>query len=73
MDEVRRAVTMKVDGMQDEGCADAVRRTLRDLDPDAEVEIDVGRGEVRATTSADTLEVTAAITKAGYNATAMTG
>ena len=73
MDEVRRAVTMKVDGLQSEGCADAVRRTIRGLDPEAQVEIDVGRGEVHATTSADTLEVTAALTNAGYNATAMTG
>ena len=70
---MRKAVTMKVDGMQDEGCADAVCRTILALDPKARVEIDVGRGEVHATTSADTLEVTAAVTKAGYNATAMTG
>lgn len=35
MDEVRRAVTMKVDGLQGEGCADAVRRTIRGFDPKA--------------------------------------
>jgi copper chaperone len=73
MDEVRNEVVMKVDGMRNESCAEAVRRTIRALDPGADVHVDVDRGEVRATTRADTLEVTAAVTKAGYNATAMTG
>ena len=72
MDEVRSEITMKVDGMRD-GCDDAVRRTIQALDPEAQVHVDVGRGEVRARTRADTLEVTAALTKAGYNATGMTG
>jgi copper chaperone len=73
MDEVRNEVTLKVDGMKGEGCPEAVRRTIRGLDPAAEVEVDRERGEVSAKTRADTLEVTAALTKAGYNATAMTG
>ena len=73
MDEVRNEITMKVDGMRGEGCAEAVRRTIRGLDPDAEVEVDRERGQVSARTRADTLEVTAALTRAGYNATAMTG
>ena len=72
MDEVRNEVVMKVDGMRSEGCADAVRRTIRGLDPEAEVHVDVERGQVSAKTRADTLEVTAAVSKAGYNATAMT-
>ena len=73
MDEVRGEVTMKVDGMRDEGCAEAVRRTIRGLDPEAELEVDRERGQVHARTRADTLEVTAALTEAGYNATTMTG
>ena len=73
MDEERNDIAMKVDGMSGEGCAEAVRRAIRGLDPGAEVEVDVGRGQVSARTRADTLEVTAALTKAGYNATAMTG
>ena len=72
MDEVREII-MKVDGMQAESCADAVRRTIRKLDPEAQVHIDVGRGQVSARTRADTLEVTDALTKAGYNATGMSG
>jgi copper chaperone len=73
MDEVRNDVVMKVDGIRGEACAQAVRRTIRGLDPQAEVQVDVERGQVSAKTRADTLEVTAALTKAGYNATAMTG
>jgi copper chaperone len=73
MDETRHDVVMKVEGIRSDACADAVRRTIRGLDPHAEVHIDRARGEVKATTRADTLEVTAAVTKAGYNATAMTG
>ena len=73
MDEDRGEVTMKVDGLRGPGCAEAVRRAIRGLDPDAEVHVDLGRGQVSAKTRADTLEVTAALTKPGYNATAMTG
>jgi copper chaperone len=73
MDEDRGEVTMKVDGLRGPGCVEAVRRAIRGLDPDAEVHVDLERGQVSAKTRADTLEVTAALTKAGYNATAMTG
>jgi copper chaperone len=69
----RDEVVVKVDGMRDEGCAEAVRRAIRALDPHATVQSDRERGQVSAMTGADTLEVTAALTKAGYNATAMTG
>ena len=72
MDEVRE-IMMKVDGMREEGCAEAVRRTIRQLDPEAQVHIDIGRGQVNARTRADTLEVTDALAKAGYNATGVSG
>ena len=68
MDEVRE-VTMKVDGLKGDGCADAVRRTIGHLDPEAQVHIDVGRGRINVRTRLDTLEVADALTKAGYNAT----
>ena len=66
-------VVMKLDGMKGEGCEEAVRRAIRALDPQAQVRIERERGQVSATTRADTLEVTAALAKTGYNATAMTG
>ena len=72
MDEVREVI-MKVDGMRGEGCAEAVRRTIRNLDSEAQVHVDLGRGQINVRTRADTLEVTDALTKAGYNATGMSG
>ena len=72
MDQVRE-IMMKVDGMTCEGCADTVRRAIKKLDPEAQVHVDLGRGQVNARTRADTLEVTDALTKAGYNATGMMG
>ena len=72
MDHVREII-IKVDGMACEGCVETVRRTIEKLDPEAQVHIDLGRGQVSARTVADTLEVTDAITKAGYNATGMMG
>jgi copper chaperone len=73
MNDEQKDIAMKVDGMACEGCAETVRRTIHRLDPGAKVSVDLARGLVTATTSADTLEVTAAVTRAGYNATAMTG
>ena len=66
MDEVHE-VTMQVDRLKGDGCADAVRRTIRDLDAEAQVHIDVGRGRINVRTRLDTLEVADALTKAGYN------
>ncbi|GAA0281960.1 hypothetical protein GCM10008965_56260 [Methylorubrum aminovorans] len=73
MDQSPIELTMRVDGMTCEGCAEAVRRTIRRLDPQAEVAVDVGLGRVTATTVAQSLDVAQALTKAGYTATAMTG
>ena len=69
MDEVRE-VMMKVDGLREEGCADAVRRAIRNLDAEAQVHIDLSRGQISVRTRADTLEVIDALNKAGLNATA---
>ena len=44
----RDEVVVKVDGMRDEGCAEAVRRAIRALDPHATVQIDRERGQVSA-------------------------
>jgi copper chaperone len=68
MDEVRE-VMMKVDGIGEEGRAEAVRRTIRNLDAEAQVHVDLGRGQINVRTRADTLEVIDALTKAGFNAT----
>ena len=72
MDEPLKELIMQVDGMTCDGCANAVRRTIRGLDPGAEVEVDLAHGRITATTRAQALEVAAALDKAGYEAKAMT-
>ncbi|MER2264415.1 heavy-metal-associated domain-containing protein [Methylobacterium oxalidis] len=64
---------MQVEGMTCDGCVQAVRRTIQRLDPGAEVEVDLAHGRVAVRTSAQSLDVAEALTKAGYTATAMTG
>ncbi|BAU89134.1 heavy metal transport/detoxification protein [Methylorubrum populi] len=73
MDQSPIELTMRVEGMTCEGCAEAVRRTIRRLDPKAEVAVDVDHGRVTALTVAQSLDVAQALTQAGYTATAMTG
>ncbi len=72
MEEPRKELLMQVDGMTCGGCANAVTQTIRRLDPSAEVEVDLAHGRVRVVTCAQALEVSQAITKAGYEARAMT-
>ena len=73
MEEPRKELLMQVDGMTCSGCANAVTRTIQRLDPGAEVDVDLAHGRVRVVTCAQALEVSQAITKAGYEARAMTG
>lgn len=72
MEESRKELLMQVDGMTCQGCVDAVTRTIQRLDPGAEVGVDLAHGRVRVITQAQALEVSQAITKAGYDARAMT-
>jgi copper chaperone len=72
MEEPRKELLMQVDGMTCSGCASAVTRTIQRLDPGAEVDVDLAHGRVRVVTCAQALEVSQAITKAGYEARAMT-
>jgi copper chaperone len=73
MDEERNELLMQVEGMTCQGCVDAVTKTIRRLDPGAQVEVDLAHGRVAVTTRAQSLDVAQALTKAGYTATAMTG
>ena len=73
MDETRTELLMQVEGMTCAGCTEAVRRTIRRLDPEAAVEVDLDRGRVAVTTRAQSLAIADALTKAGYTTTAMTG
>ncbi|HEV2605707.1 MAG TPA: heavy metal-associated domain-containing protein [Microvirga sp.] len=73
MEEPRKDLLMQVDGMTCEGCVSAVKRTVQRLDPTAEVDVDLAHGRVHLMTNAQAVDVANALTKAGYEARAMTG
>jgi len=73
MEEPRKELLMQVDGMTCEGCVNAVKRTIQRLDPSAQVDVDLEHGRVHVMTNAQSVDVANAITKAGYEARAMTG
>lgn len=58
---------LKVQGMTCEGCANAVRRSVARVAPDARVAIDLASGRVTVDGRADEAAVIAAIEKAGYD------
>ena len=71
MEESRKELLMTVDGMTCQGCVNAVTRTVQRLDPTAEVDVDLQHGRARIVTNAQALEVSDALTKAGYEARGM--
>ena len=73
MDDERKELMMQVDGMTCGGCVKAVTNTIQRLDPTSVVEVDLDHGRVTVTTRAQSVEVADALTKAGYEARAMTG
>lgn len=60
---------LAVKGMDCQGCANAVKRTVARLDPEAQVSVDLAAGRVQARTTAAAEEVMTALTRAGYAAT----
>ena len=57
---------LKVNGMTCNHCALAVTRALKELDPAAEVQVDLPAGRVQVQTKAAVGDVATAITEAGY-------
>jgi len=70
-DDVRE-IEMRVEGVSAPDRIGPVEAAIRALDPTASVRLDGATGIVHATTRRDTLEVVAALTKAGFEAKAMT-
>ena len=66
-----KEVELRLDGAAE--AAPRVEELLRQVDPGCGVRFDPRTGVLHITTSLDTLEVTAALARAGYDATAMTG
>ena len=73
MEDNRKDLLMQVDGMTCDGCVKAVTRTIHRLDPTAQVDVDLEHGRAHIVTKAQAVEVSDALTQAGYEARAMTG
>ena len=73
MDPETHEFILKVDGLARPGAVAAVRAAVRALDAAAEVEPDPGHDSLTVRTRAGSLDVAQAITRAGFEARAMTG
>jgi copper chaperone len=71
--EPEKELLMQVDGMTCGGCVQAVTRAVQRLDPAAAVDVDLAHGRARIVTTAQAVEVAQALSRAGYEARAMTG
>ena len=72
MQEERKELIMQVAGMTGRACVEAVTKAVRGLDPTAEVEVDLAHSRATIRTYAQSLEITEALNRAGYEATGMT-
>jgi hypothetical protein len=72
MSDEAREIEMRVDGVTSPDSLRPVEAAIRALDPGATVRLDQATGIIHATTRRDTLEVVAALSGAGFEATAMT-
>ena len=70
-DDVRE-IEMRVEGVSAPDGLRPVEAAIRELDPSATVRLDPATGIIHAMTRRDTLEVVAALSKAGLEAKAMT-
>jgi copper chaperone len=59
-------LTLQVKGMTCGHCANAVTRAVTEVDPKAQVRVDLAAGRVEVDTSASAADVAAAVTEAGY-------
>lgn len=59
-------LTLQVKGMTCGHCANAVTRAVNEVDPKAQVRVDLAAGRVEVETSASAADVAAAVTEAGY-------
>jgi copper chaperone len=59
-------LTLQVKGMTCNHCVKAVTQAVMEVDPKAEVKVDLPSGRVEVTTSAQAPALAAAVTEAGY-------
>jgi hypothetical protein len=72
MSDDLREIEMRVEGVSTPDGLGPVETAIRACDPDATVRLDPATGIIHAMTRRDTLEVVAALSKAGFEASAMT-
>jgi copper chaperone len=73
MDEIVRESEMRIAGAGKPGCMEAVTTAIQALDPEAKVRLDPETGILHVLSRRETLEVTDALTRAGFEVTGMTG
>lgn len=72
MGDERREIEMRVEGVDRPEDAGALLEAIRAIDPEANVRVDPATGIVHAATRRHTLEVVEALSRAGFDARAMT-
>jgi hypothetical protein len=72
MDRDAKELELRIAGSNKPGAVEAIEAAIRGLDPDAHIRIDQATGIVHAFTYRDTLEITDALSRAGFEPTAMT-
>lgn len=60
---------LNVEGMTCGHCAGRVSKAIADVDPAAQVQVDLGAKKVRVTSNVSPQELAEAVTEAGYPAT----
>jgi copper chaperone len=68
-----KELELRIAGAGKPGWEAAVEAAIRGLDPQAHARLDAVTGIVHVTTRCEALDLTDAITRAGFDATAMTG
>ena len=59
-------ISLQVKGMSCGHCARAVTEAIHEVDPAAQVEVDLPTGRVQVQSQADTARLSAAVSEAGY-------
>ena len=71
--DVEKELELRIAGTGDRATAAAIESAIKAFDPQARVRVDPETGIVHAVTGCEALELTEALAKAGFEATAMTG
>ena len=68
----QKELELRIEGAERPGCAEAIQKAVQAIDPEVRIRIDPATGIVHAFTTCETLEMTEAVNRAGFTASAMT-